>query len=111
MSKSDSLSNLPHYVKVKPNIVMGRQNGRSDLSGGEHMPKIRARVTTANATSTVWIDRALVFDVSRVLDEHASFARVQTGVPRRAGGQDAIHHVHATRHVIGYLFRSADAHE
>jgi hypothetical protein len=35
MSKSDSLSNLAHYVKVKAHVVMGGQDGRGDFSGSK----------------------------------------------------------------------------
>src|SRR5580658_6966201 len=101
MSKSDSVSNLLHYVKVKPNIVVGRQDRRSDLTGGEEMPKIRAGVAFTNAAGAVRIDGPLIFRIARVLDEHAAFTGIETGVTSGAGWQDAIHHVDAASHIIG----------
>ena len=47
MSKTDSLSDLPHDVKVEVDIMMGRQDGRSDFSGGKKMTKIRSTVAAA----------------------------------------------------------------
>src|SRR5271154_3796033 len=87
LSKSDSLSNLAHDVKVKVDVVVGRQDGRGDFSSGEKMPKIRAGVALTDRTGTLWIDGALVFGVARVLDKHAAFASVQTRVTSGAGRQ------------------------
>src|ERR1700720_4406770 len=84
LSKTDSLSDLPHYVKVKVDIVVGRKDGRGDFSGGEEMPKIRARVALADRAGAPRIDRTLVLDVARVLDQHAAFAGVDARVARRA---------------------------
>src|SRR6516165_5333168 len=111
MSKSDSLSNLPHYVKVKPNVVVGRQNCSSDLSGREKMPKIRPGVSLAHAATAVRIDRPLVLYVALVLDEHAPLAGIQTSVTRGPRRQHAIHHVDPAGHIIGQMFRPADTHE
>ena len=60
MSKSHSLSNLPHYVKVKPHIVVGRQDRRGDLSRREQMAQIRPRVPLANRARTSRIERPLI---------------------------------------------------
>src|ERR1700719_225167 len=111
LSKTDSLSDLPHYVKVKVDIVMGGEDGCGDFSGSEEMPKIGARVAAANRARALRIDRTLVFDVARVLDEHAPFASVQASMARRSRGQHAIHHVNAARNIIGNLFRPAHAHQ
>jgi hypothetical protein len=111
MSKSDSLSNLPHYVKVKPNIVVGRQDRRGDLSCGKKMPEISARVPLTYPATAVYVDRPLVFYVPGILDQHASFARVQARVPRRSRWQHAIHHVDSPRDIIRQLFRPPDSHE
>jgi hypothetical protein len=111
VSKPDSLSDLPHDVKVKVDIVVGGKDGGSDFSRGEEMPKIRASVAAADGTRTLRIDGALVFDVASVLDEHAAFAGVEAGVTSGARGKNAIHHIDAESDVIGELLGTTDTHE
>jgi len=111
VSKPHSLSDLPHDVKVKVDIMVGGEDGASDFSGGEEMPKIRTSVAAANGTGTLRIDGALVVDVARVLDEHAPLAGVEAGVAGSARGKNAIHHIDAESDVVGDLFGAADAHE
>ena len=111
VSKPDSLSDLPHDVKVKVDIVVGGKNGGGDFSGGEQMPKIRAGVASADGTRTLPIDGTLVFDVAGVLDEHAAFAGVEAGMTSGARGKNAIHHIDAECDVVGKLFGTTDTHE
>src|SRR5215831_17081662 len=111
LSKTDSLSDLPHYVKVKVDIMMGRKDRRSDLTRGEEMPKIRARVTPAHRATAFWVDGPLVLYIPRVLDQHPAFTRIQARVTRRPRRQHAIHHVNAARHVIRNLLRPSNSHE
>ena len=111
VSKPDSLSDLPHDVKVKVDIMVGGEDGGSDFSRGEEMPKIRTSVATANGTGTLRIDGALVVDVAGVLDEHAALGGVEAGVAGSARGKNAIHHIDAESDVVGDLFGAADAHE
>src|SRR5258708_37113181 len=49
--KPDSLADLPHDVKVKVDIVVGGEDRRGEVSCGEEMPKLVARVTAANRAS------------------------------------------------------------
>src|SRR5215471_18594770 len=111
LSKPDSLSDLPHDVKVKVDIVVGGEDGGSDFSRAKEMPKIRTSVATANGTGTLRIDGALVVDVAGVLDEHAALGGVEAGVAGRARGKNAIHHIDAESDVVSDLFGAADAHE
>jgi hypothetical protein len=111
VSKPDSLSDLPHDVKVKVDIVVGGEDGGGDFPSGEEMPKIGASVAPAHRTRALRINGAAVFDVARVLDEHAALAGVQAGVAGGASGENAIHHVDAKSDVVGELFGAADTHE
>ena len=111
VSKPDSLSDLPHDVKVKVDIVVGGEDGGGDFSSGEEMPKICASIAVANGTRTLRIDGTLIFDVASVLDEHAALAGVQASVAGGASGENAIHHIDAECDVISELFGAADAHE
>ena len=85
LSKTDSLSDLTHDVKIEVDIMVGREDGRSDFARGEQMPKIRACVALADSASAVCIERTLVFNVTRVLDQHAASARVDASVTRGPG--------------------------
>ena len=78
MSKLDSLADLPHDVKVKVDIVVGREDGGGDFSRGEQMPKIRACIALTNRTTAVGIERALVSNVARIFYKHAAFAGVES---------------------------------
>ncbi len=111
VSKPDSLSNLPHDVKVKVDIVVGGKNGGGDFSRGEEMPKIRASVAAADGTGTLRIDGTLVFDVAGVLNEHAAFTGVEAGMTGSTRRKNAIHHIDAECDVIGKLFGATDTHE
>src|SRR5262249_54019541 len=111
LSKPDSLSDLPHDVKVKVDIVVGGEDGGSDFSRAKEMPKIRTSVATANGTGTLRIDGTLVVDVAGVLDEHAALGGVEAGVAGRARGKNAIHHIDAQSGVVSDLFRAAGAPE
>ena len=111
VSKPDSLSDLPHDVKVKVDIVVGGEDGCGDFSRGEEMPKIRASVAAADGTRTFRINRALIFDVASVLNEHPAFAGVETGMTSGARGKNAIHHIDTECDVIGELLGTTNAHE
>src|SRR5215475_8079702 len=75
------------------------------------MPKIRASVAPAHRAIALRVDRALVFYIARVLDQHASFAGVEASVSRRARREHTIHHVNASRHVVRDLLRPAYSHQ
>ena len=92
-------------------IVVGGENGGSEFSGGEEMPKISPRIAAADAASAVWIERILILRVTRILDEHAAFAGVDAGTARGASRKHAIHHVDAERDLVGDLFRAAHTHQ
>src|SRR5580704_65372 len=111
MSKADSLSDLPHYVNIKVDIVMGRQNRRSDFSSCKQMPNVRPRIPLTYAARAIWIDRFLILAVTRVLYQHASHTSIQARMSRCSCRQHAIHHVDATRHIICKLLRPAHSHQ
>src|SRR4029077_4731651 len=95
----------------KVDIVVGREDCRSEFPGGEQMPKIRSRVAPANGASACWIDGPLVPSMACVLDEHAPFTRVETPMPRGARGTHTVHHGNPECHVIRELFRPTHAHK
>src|SRR5580704_16844570 len=75
------------------------------------MTKISARVAAANRARAVWIGRPLIPRVTRVLDEHAAFARIETCVAGGARRQYAVHHVDAEGDVVGDLLGLSYAHQ
>ena len=90
---------------------MGRQNRRRQLSRGEKMTKIRACISPANGARAIWIGRPLVCRITRILNKHTAFARIEASMPRRSSRQHAIHHVDTERDVIGNLLRLSNAHQ
>src|SRR5258708_39302014 len=70
--KLDSLADLPHDVKVKVDIVVGGEDRRGEFSCGEEMPKVCARVASANRASANRIEGPPVLPVGRGFDQHAA---------------------------------------
>src|SRR5579872_1273427 len=60
LSKTDSLPNFTHHVKVKVKIVMGVQDRRQKFSRGIKMPQVCTRVSPANRATAVFVDRARI---------------------------------------------------
>jgi len=102
--------NLTHYVKVPPDVVSGCQGGVQNLPGLEQMTKVSSGISLTSIALALGIDGPIVVTVAGVLDDDAPFGREQIPIPGVAGGQDAIHHIDAPRHVLGQLGRHPDPH-
>src|SRR5215472_5294611 len=111
LSKTDSLPNFPHDVKVKVDVVMGIQDACQRLTRGIKMPQICTRIPAANRALTFFVYGPLVVRIARVLDEQASLRREKATMPRAAGGEHAIHHVDSEAHVVRKLVGLANAHQ
>jgi hypothetical protein len=72
LSKTDSLPNLAHYVKVKVDVVVGVQDARKRFARGIKVPQICTRVPEANRALTFFVYGPLIVCVASVLDEEAS---------------------------------------
>src|SRR5580658_1628207 len=70
-SKTDSLANFPHDVKVKVEIVVGVQDGGKRFPGGIKVPQIGTGIPSANRASAGLVDRPLVFRKLRIADQQA----------------------------------------
>src|ERR1700741_545056 len=111
LSKTDSLPNLAHYVKVKVDVVVGVQDARERFARGIKVPQICTRVPAADGALTFFVYGPLIVCITRVRDEQASLRGEQASMARAAGGQHAIHHVDSEAYVIRELFWFADAHQ
>ena len=100
LSKTDSLPNLAHYVKVKVDVVVGVQDARKRFARGIKVPQICTRIPAANSALTFFVYGPLIVCIPRVLDEQASLRSEQASMARAAGGQHAIHHVNSEAYVI-----------
>src|ERR1700739_4986162 len=85
--KTDSLPNLPHYVKVKVDVVVAVQDARERFTGGIKMPQICTRVSAANRSLTFFVYGLWVVCVARVFDEQAALRCEETAVAGAARGQ------------------------
>ena len=74
---------------------MGVQDEREKFSGGIKMAQIGARIPAADGAAAIFINRARIFGVLRVANQHAALRSEEAAVARAARGQHAIHHVHA----------------
>src|ERR1700749_5162543 len=72
LSKTDSLPNLAHYVKVKVDVVVGVQDARKRLTRGIKVPQICTGIPAANGELTFFVYGPLIVCVARVLDEQPS---------------------------------------
>src|SRR5579864_2614403 len=111
LSKTDSLPNLAHYVKVKVDVVMGVQDAHKRFASGIKVPQICTRVPAADGALTFFVYGPLIVCVPRVLDEQAALRSEQASMARAARGKNAIHHIDSEAYVIRKLFRLADAHQ
>src|SRR5215468_8128022 len=64
----NSLSNPPHGVKVKVQVVQRVKGGRVHLAGDKKIAQIGPRVPPTGRAGTVGIDGPVVFGVPGVLD-------------------------------------------
>jgi hypothetical protein len=101
LSKTDSLPNLAHYVKVKVDVVVGVQDARKRFTRGIKVPQICTRIPAANRALTFFVYGPLIICVTRVLDEQASLRSEKATMPRATRWQHAVHHVNSEAHVIG----------
>ena len=65
------------------------------------MPQICTRIPPANRALTLFVNRAWVICIARILDQQASLRRKKASVARAARRQHAVHHVDPEAHVIG----------
>jgi hypothetical protein len=68
LSKTDSLANLPHYVKVKVDVVVGVQDARERFTRGIKMPQICTRIPAANRALTCFVYGSRVVCIARIPD-------------------------------------------
>src|SRR6201987_6232269 len=111
LSKTDSLPNLAHYVKVKVDVVVGVQDARKRFARGIKVPQICTRIPAANSALTFFVYGPLIVCIPRVLDEQASLRGEQASMARAAGGQHAIHHVNSEADLTGEGFGLSDANQ
>lgn len=93
LSKTDSLPNLAHYVKVKVDVVVGVQDACKRFARGIKVPQICTRVPAANGALTFFVYRTLIVCVTRIFDEQASLRSKEASMARAARWKHAIHHV------------------
>src|ERR1700690_2117098 len=65
LSKTDSLANFTHYVKVKVQVMVGVQDGREKLSSGIKMPQICTGVAGTNRALTIFVNGPRISGVLR----------------------------------------------
>ena len=71
LSKTDSLANFAHHVKVKVEVVVGVQDGREEFSSGIKMPQIGTGVSPADGARAIFINRARIVCILRIPNQHA----------------------------------------
>src|SRR5262249_17689548 len=95
LPKQYSLPDPPEGVKVEAQIMQRVKGGGVHLAGQEQMPQVRARESPARIAAAGGVGRAVVLGVLRVFYIDAPLAGKQLAVPRIAGREDAVEHVHA----------------
>jgi len=90
--------------------VDGVQRPRERLAGLHQVAQIGPRVTAANHALAGGIGRTLIFRIIFAFDVQPSLAGEQEAVARGAGGQHAVHHIHAHAGILLDLVGVADAH-
>src|SRR5258706_3605452 len=109
--KRYSVSDPPHGVKVKAEIMQRVKGACGHLPGHVEMPQIGARMRAASVTAALRIDCSSVLGKPRVLDIDATLAGEQLAVAGVAGRHDAVEHVDTARHTLHEIRRRPCAHQ
>ena len=88
----------------------GVQRSGERLAGLHQVAQVGARVAAADHAIAGRVGRVLVFGVLLALDVQPAFAGEEQAVAGGAGGQHAVHHVHAHARILLDLVGVADAH-
>src|SRR5437762_9737764 len=75
------------------------------------MPEIGPRVALAHTAWTIWIERARVTGVTRLLDRDFAFGCIEQTVPSGAGREHAVHHVYAKIRIFRNLLWRSYSHQ
>jgi len=90
--------------------VDGVQRSRERLARLHQVAQIGPRVTPADHAVAGRIGRTLILGVARAFDVQPPLGGEEQPMARGAGGQHAVHHVHAHARILLDLVRIADAH-
>src|ERR1017187_6451894 len=93
-TRSYSVPDLTHDVKVPLNVVPRGQYRKQDLASLEEMAKVRPGIRAAGIAGAVGVERAPIVFIPGVLNDDAALRGKQISVARVARRQHAIHHVH-----------------
>src|SRR6476469_241987 len=107
----NSLSNPPHGVKVKVQVVQRVKGSRVHLAGDEKIAQIGPGVPPAGRAPAVRVDRPVVLGVPGVLDGDGPLSGEELAVPGVAGGQDAVEQVDAPGDTLHQVVGHAGAHQ
>src|SRR5580700_7491543 len=69
LSKTDSLPNFPHDVKVKVDVVVGVQDARKRFARGIKVPQICTGIPATNRALTFFVYGPLIVGVTRISDK------------------------------------------
>ncbi len=105
------MTHPPHSVKVETQVVERVQDLCEHFIRSIKMAQIRSGVTIAHAAAAIRVERTGILRIARLLDGNFSFRSKQQAVARRAGGENAIHHIDAQASIFGDLLRRPDSHE
>src|SRR6185437_13791460 len=86
----DSMTNLPHGVKVLVQIVVGMKLRCQDFTRLEEVAQVGARVARADPAGTGGVERAGVGGIAGVLDGNRAGGSEQQAIAGIAGGQHAV---------------------
>src|SRR3970282_2907206 len=93
----------PHQVEVEVEVVVGGQDGGGDFPGVEQVPQVGARVAPADGAGAARVQGARVAGIGGVADVQAPRRGEQVPVAGVAGGQHAVHHVHAASDILDQM--------
>src|SRR5437867_8552616 len=102
------MPDAPHGVKVETQVVDRIEDLSQDFVRCINMSQIGPRIAPAHSACTVWIERAGITSVSRLLDRDFAIRCVQQAMPGGSGGKHAVHHVYAQGGVFSNFLRRSD---
>jgi len=107
----EAFADALHDAEVIRQVVDGVERAGKRFAGLHQVAQISARIAAADHAVAIGVGRPLVFGIAFAFDVQPAFAGEEQAVAGGAGGQHAVHHVHAHAGVLLNLVGVADAHD
>src|SRR5262245_40885909 len=104
LTKSNSLPDLQHGVKVEGQTVVCAESISQQLAAQVKMPDVGARIPAANPAPAILIQRSLIRPESRIFYVQLAARSEDLPIAGIAGRQDTVEHIDPPGHAFDQVF-------